>query len=796
MHASRALALCKRIAAMSPAELADRARQEVCKRSDLWRFKAGLDFCKSAGARDAGSGGRFFFRAEEVPGILAFLRERLPEAARELVERAEKFCRHEFDLLGYEGLDYGREIDWHLDAVHGKRAPLLPWFQVPYLDFERVGDAKITWELNRHQHLVVLAIAYRLTGDARYLAALVDQWRHWREANPYPLGINWASSLEVAFRSLSWLWASHLLAGCAAVPAGFFSEVNRALRLNARHIESYLSTYFSPNTHLLGEGVALFFIGTLCPGGSEARRWQERGWRIVLREARRQVRPDGMHFEQSLYYHVYALDFFLHARILAAHNGIGFPADFDRTILKMLEALFALHAAGPLPRLGDDDGGRVFDPRRNRTGHLLDPLWTGAALFERPDFKTRHCTMHPEMIWLLGPERVKRFGELTARQAIANSFALKSSGLYVMAAGQRDSQRLIIDAGPHGGGRGGHGHADALSVQLSAGGRELLIDPGTFVYAGDPGVRDHFRETAAHNTANVDAMSQSQPAGPFLWRNQAEAKAEEWFTGRSFDLFIGSHSGFERLPDAVIHRRSVFFLKPETWLIHDEFQGSGEHLLDLSWHFAPGHLNRIPGGARFEGAKDSLLSLTHAAEQEWSPEIVAGWHSPVYGQREPSPVFRLSTTAQLPVTLGTLLHSECRPKESSVRLQWFRVPSSRGNVDGYWFQRNLQTHYILFASAPGIWKAGPCLSDARFVYCSTGPLGDLSHFVLCKGSLLEFRGRRLFSSSVPVSQHEQRAASASRGFLPWAVKESALLDLASNRFAAPLSPDAPEQRGL
>jgi hypothetical protein len=41
--------------------------------------------------------------------------------------------------------------------VHGKRAPLNPWFKIPFLDFAVVGDHKVTWELNRHQHLVTLA---------------------------------------------------------------------------------------------------------------------------------------------------------------------------------------------------------------------------------------------------------------------------------------------------------------------------------------------------------------------------------------------------------------------------------------------------------------------------------------------------------------------------------------------------------------------------------------------------------------------------------------------------------------
>src|SRR5262249_51021313 len=314
--------------------------------------------------------GRFFFEPEQVSSLIYCLQQRLPEAADAIIAQAEKIRMHQFDLLGYASVDYGKEIDWHLDALHGKRAPLRPWFRVPYLDFEQVGDSKITWELSRHQHLVTLAKAYRLTSEGKYARELVQQWYHWQERNPYGMGINWASSLEVAFRSLSWIWVSKLTNGCSAVPNEFPGDVSQALLINARHIERFLSTYFSPNTHLLGEAVALFFIGTLYGGTRSAARWQRRGWKIISHEVQRQVQQDGMHFEQSLYYHTYALDFFLHARLLAERNGIPIPAFFDRKIEDMLRVLCRLASAGPVPSLGDDDGGRLFDSRRNGTEHM------------------------------------------------------------------------------------------------------------------------------------------------------------------------------------------------------------------------------------------------------------------------------------------------------------------------------------------------------------------------------------------------------------------------------------------
>ena len=299
-------------------EVRVRLAQELHKQSDLLMHRTGVRAgTPRLNANSPTRPGQFFFPGSESLERAELLREHLPDEATEILREADEICGHRFRLLGYEHLDYGSDIDWHLDPVHGKRVPLDPWFKIPFLDFAVVGDHKVTWELNRHQHLVPLAKARLLSGNEKYARELMAQWRSWIKANPYPLGINWGSTLEVAFRSLSWIWVDQLLAG-ADECAEFRSELAPALAFHGRYIERYLSTYFSPNTHLLGEAVALFFLGTLYPQMPRAARWKESGWQIVLHEAERQVRPDGVYFEQSLHYHVYALDFFLYARKASA----------------------------------------------------------------------------------------------------------------------------------------------------------------------------------------------------------------------------------------------------------------------------------------------------------------------------------------------------------------------------------------------------------------------------------------------------------------------------------------------
>jgi hypothetical protein len=533
-------------------------------------------------------------------------------------DEAERICLHRFDLLGYKGLDFGTPIDWHFDPVHGKRAPRKPWYQIPFLDFDRIGDHKIIWELNRHQHLVTLA-------QACLRDEIVAQWTHWQSENPYPIGINWASTLEVAFRALSWLWVRHII-------GDFHPDLLPALHLHGWYIERFLSTYFSPNTHLLGEGVALFAIGTMCPQIADAPRWQSRGWKIVLQQAETQVRPDGFHFEQSVYYHIYALDFFRFARTLAAINALVIPPSFERTIEKMSEALASISQAGRPPNFGDDDGGRV----------IVSPA--------RP----------------LAPSPAHHVG-----------------GIYTMTSA---NAKLFIDAGPQGAFAAGHGHADALSVQLITEGRPILIDSGTFCYVCPE--RDRFRGTAAHNTVQVDGRDQAQPDGPFAWTGMPETTVDHWQTGESFDFFAGHHNGYQ----PVIHHRWVFGLKSKFWLVRDVVVAHAlvraaspllaTHGLDIHWHFLD----------------ERDIAILPPVGHNWSQSIERWDWSPIYGKKEPAFVLRFSTETSLPAEFAVLL-----------------VPSDPGTFtqtgpSTYHYKEPQGSHEFIF-------------TNDHFSYRATGPAG-------------------------------------------------------------------------
>jgi hypothetical protein len=750
-----ARALWTRLRSMSGGEIRDRARQEMLKRLDLAWHKLNKTPRIPNLRNLQGSTPQFFFSGEQVPELADLLRVRFSDEVNSIVLRAERICAHRFDLLGYEGLDYGLKIDWHLDRVHGTRSPQKPWYKIDYLDFAEVGDAKIIWELNRHQHLVTLAKAYVLAKEERFAKEALAQWYDWIEQNPYPIGVNWASSLEVAFRVISWLWLRQLLAGSGVATQKFEDDLLVAFALSGQHIARYLSTYFSPNTHLLGEGLALFSIGMLCPEVSDSQKWQRRGWKIILQEAERQVRPDGVHFEQSNYYHVYALDMFLHAALLAARNETPIPERFERTLEKMLEALLLMSQAGISPRFGDDDGGRLFDPRRNRAEHMLDPLATGAVLFGRGDFKAAAGGLREEAVWLLGAEGVEQFDQLSGPERIPRSTVLTDSGFYVMAGSAAGKPtQLVIDAGLQGAVAAGHGHADSLSIQLSQSGRELLIDPGTFEYVGKDNTRDRFRGTAAHNTVQVDGRDQSEPKGPFSWKSLATPKVNEWVERKNFDLFAGSYE----TDASVVHRRFVFYCKPEFWLVRDVVEGVGKHAVTVSWRLAPRMVRQRENPTLFILPDDANHGIGFVpATDSGEFTLRDDWWSPAYGRKEPAQVLQLERTAVLPIEIATVLVPTTDRKMLGKLSRIAESGQSSREVQGYSYSTRNEVHRVFFAREGRTWSLQKWSSDAEFLYCREDRSG-VSLIAFCNGSYVNYDRRPVLSARKRVRSCEVSAA--------------------------------------
>ncbi len=633
---------------MGMAELAERTRQEARKRLD----RAGLAGRGTGLHEPAGPGpdpDRFF--AGATAESAALLRRRLPEAAAEIVERADRIRAGKFDLLGYRALSFGDPVDWHLDPVSGVRAPSLHWSRLDSLDRDQVGDSKVVWELNRHQWLVTLGQAYSLTGDEAYAEAFAGHVRRWLEANPPGRGINWASSLEAALRLISWLWALALF-GSAPAADDVAEEMRDGVVRHALRVERHLSHHFAPNTHLTGEALGLLYAGLALPEARHAERWRERGRSILIEQTARQIRADGVHFEQATCYARYTAEILLHALILGARNGVGFPDPVSERLQALLDfLLWTRRPDGSMPAIGDADGGWLLPLHPRAPDELRGVFSTAAAWFGRADYAwAAGATPAPETLWLLGPSGWEVFDAIGAAPPAGPASRLFADGGYaVLGEGwSSESHQMILAVGPLG--LSGHGHADLLSVQVAVFGEPLIVDPGTYAYAAEPGWRDHFRGTAAHSTVTVDDRDQAGPVDLFKWRTRPRSRVLRWEPAETSVLADAEHHAY----DGVVHRRAVTF-DQRLWIVADDLTGAGKHAIALRFQLAPRDVTQGGDWVRVRGAAGRGLLIRAFAPVPLTAELLEGWVSPDYGVRRPAPLLAYSATAPLPLRILTLL---------------------------------------------------------------------------------------------------------------------------------------------
>lgn len=631
-----------------------------------------------------------FFRSFAGDTAGSFRKYAGDKTCEHFVEKAELITVGRFDLLGYKNLYVGTEVDWHLEPVSGYRSPAKHWKEFDELDSSETGDKKIVWELNRHQHFFTLGVAFLLTGDERFAETFVRHLESWIEQNPPGIGINWSSSLEVSFRAMSWIWAFQFFRDSRTFVPELFMTALKVLYLHGRHIEKYLSKYYSPNTHLTGEALGLYYLGTQIPFLSRAKYWRSLGQDILLDEAARQFHPDGVYFEQSTWYQRYSVDFYTQYAILCSRSDDikydGRNAVMDERVDQALT--FMMHITRPdgtTPMIGDDDGGRMLPLTIAQPDDFRGTLAAGAAMLRRGDLKFVAGEARDEVFWLLGADGARKYDDLKACEPARTSRNFPAGGYFVMRDGWDVTDNyMVIDCGELGAISGAHGHADALSIGASVHGRTLLVDPGTYSYHDSPEMRDLFRSTAAHNTVTIDQHSSSEPGRIFHWKSRATATQTACISDVCFDYFEGKVDGFSELPGGATQTRSVLFLKNDYWIIRDMVRVAGKHEHSLNFHYAVGR--RVATDIKGELTGDDEHRIFSFGDGgRWQQN--ESWVSNEYGNKINAPLLRFTLNGSgtqefltfiIPAEMG---HSKPEVMELPLRGGRAFVIKNRGYAD-------------------------------------------------------------------------------------------------------------------
>lgn len=561
-------------------------------------------------------------RAELADG----LRTTFPSLVEQAKDDAKLVLEHQFDLLGSGPTSLGAEINWLCDFKSGITWPRGYYRSIDYSNKGLPSDVKVPWELSRCHQLVDLARAHLLAPSDEYIREIRAELTSWIAMNPVGRTINWACTMEVAIRAVNWLWAL----GCVSVD---LDDETLTLTLSSilQHgffIAGNLEFSEVAGNHYVSDALGLVAIGAYFRRSRLGQHWLRRGGTILTEELNKQVYSDGVDHEMSIPYHRLVMEIFLVGGLILRASGHDPGSKYWDRVQHMAEFIAAYtRPDGTVPVWGDADDGRIL-PFSGR--HLQDhrhTLSTAAIMFGRRDFAAVGGPLAEDSLWLLGGSAADSFLALRPQRDERRCVAFPEGGFAVM---RSKSWHVIFDAGPVGlRGRGGHGHNDALAVEIWCNG-PLVVDPGSYVYTSDVEARSAFRSTRAHNTPMLDDHEMNEVLG--LWRlaDQSRAQLDVTVETPYGARVSGHHLGYTRIDHRAVVRREVE-LDRNTCAIRDRVNGASG-LWRVRWTFAPSvEVVNVTSSGLEARRGDNIFQLEMVGASDVSASRT--WVSPSYGVR-------------------------------------------------------------------------------------------------------------------------------------------------------------------
>ncbi len=499
---------------------------------------------------------------------------------------------------------------WHKAPDTGAMWPRRFFADIPIHPGNPCGDIRIAWEPARLQHLALLAVwaEHAEASVRRRAAATVEaQVVSWVEANPFLKGIHYIAPAECALRILAVCHAVDPLRPCLPGTSAVWPALLTLISGHAELIRKRLSLRLTTPHDTLAAAVALIYAGSLFSEMDMAERWLAFGHYLLEEETPRHISHDGGGQEQGLGYLQFSTDLYGMVLALLDRQEASVPDKIRQVFARSREFLseFRNSADGSLPPIGEGEHECALSSSMH---------FSGSTKVQAPGLTTFHL-----------------------------------SGYSIIRG--RKHEKAIFDHGPLGmAPRYAHGHADALSLFLQVGSRDVLIDPGTYTFTGQEEWRKYFRGTRAHNTVTVDGLDQAIQDGPMAWSLPFDTHLvykDETPEGKI--TVIARHYGYkERL--GVTHLRGVSYEPPGSWMIWDWLTGTGTHHVELNWHLGCRPIP-VEGGYRLEGCDPSLLLTVEGGTStlcEGTVQPVGGWASARYGSKHPITTLRVEYAGPIP----------------------------------------------------------------------------------------------------------------------------------------------------
>lgn len=571
------------------------------------------------------------------------------EQVEETIENANKYLNHEFSFLGRQ-FKFDDKVNYHYGF--GQSPPSNQYFSdINY--FIPSWDVKITWELNRQQHLPILAKAYFITSDEKYAKEVCKQIEQWIEQNPYLLGVNWVEGIEASIRMYSWIFAYNYIRNSKSLTPEINLKILKHIYLHGKFIKTFLSDKWIINgNHLLAELSGLLLIGITFPEFKESKEWVSFALKKLESEISTQIFDDGAIWEHSTGYHKFVTEMILYPVILLKKNGYKIPEIILRKLEKMLHFLDSIAMSnGKIPLIGDEDQGFFLKLNSSEYDDVRDILACGNILLNQEKLNNKSELA----FWLFnGLVTISNKNE----NAQKDLKVFKDSG-YCLFKSPEDYLLLTTSSQHTKYLHAAHRHLDLLSFVFECKGEYFIVDNGTYIYNGDKENRDLFRSLWMHNTLFIDEKNPCV-LGPFEMQPRPCARILNY--GKTNSGFYVNVCSAAYYP--LLHNRSII-QTADGYIVYDNLMSNSSHLYNSYIHLHP-HLEiNIIDRYNVELIKNSVKIYIHSLNEI---NVIESKFSSKYGVYTNSKSLRIKVQSNNYTNLVKISQTNSQITESEISI--------------------------------------------------------------------------------------------------------------------------------
>lgn len=549
------------------------------------------------------------------------------------IEKAGRLVDGEVQFFSDRYRKIGSPPDWFLNPFSGYHLSSVDRHWSKLNDFSTdTADIKGIWEASRFDWALILARAYRLTRDRRYLDTLNIWGADWTSRNPANAGPNWKCGQETSIRMLQLLLSAYLLKQHLEPSSG----LKRFLTEHCTRISPTIRYAIAQdNNHGTSEAAALFIGGAwlsqICLNDPKlirkASKWHQKGSYWLENRLMKLVGKDGSFSQYSMNYHRVLVDTLNMVEFWRRELGLKkFSERFYSRSRAAVEWLYQMvdPGSGDAPNMGANDGASLFSLSSADYRDYRPSVQLGAVLFYGK--KVYNVGPWDEPLAWLG---LDNDDNILAHNKVSHVFP---DGGYVTLHSPKSDQDQSWGVVRFSNFRFRPSHADALHFDLWHKGVNLLRDSGSFSYNTEEPWQSYFPGTSAHNTVQFDGRNQMPRLGRFLfgaWLKMDHVGDIETSSGEI--SWIGSYTDYM----GCRHKRTVK-VNGKLWRVIDEIDGFSSHAT-LSWRL-------LRGGWKVEGSKciGEFADITVDCNKPITRfELADGWESRYYMQKSKLPVLEV-----------------------------------------------------------------------------------------------------------------------------------------------------------